>query len=111
MRSLAGAMRSARLSANVARVLAEHLDGAAIGLRALANTALCRCVYVALRNAALERGVAVEDGTLLDVALGPDDVAAVTRTSPQEAATALFFLERSGHIRRSGSMITLIAAC
>jgi hypothetical protein len=101
-------MTSPQLSGNVARVLAEHLDGAATGLSALAHAAICRCVYSALECASLERGVAVADGTLLDVALSADDVAALARTSAQEAATALFFLERNGRIRTSGSSITLL---
>jgi CRP-like cAMP-binding protein len=107
--ALAEAMTSSRVSSNVARVLAEHLDGAATGLSALANAPLCRSVYAALEYAALERGVAVADGTLLDAALDPDDVAALARTSAHEAATALFFLERSGRIRKNGSSITLLA--
>jgi hypothetical protein len=98
------------MATNVARVLADQLDGAATGVCGLGYAALCRCVYAALEHAALERGVRVADGTLLDVALGPDDVAALARTSPQDAATALFFLERDGRIRANGSSITLLAA-
>jgi CRP-like cAMP-binding protein len=98
-----------RMSANVARILAQELDGVATSLHGLDYAELSARVYAALQRVSLERGVAVADGTLLDVALGADDVAALIRSSPDDAAAVLFFLERDGRIRRSGPLITLLA--
>jgi CRP-like cAMP-binding protein len=80
-----GLGRCARLSTNVAAILAA-----------------------ALERMSLERGVKVADGTLLDVELGAADLAALTRSPQQEVATAVFHLERDGWIRTNGSLITLL---
>lgn len=107
---LASAVASCvRMSTNVARILVQELDGVATSLHGLGYAELCARVYAALQRVSLERGVAVADGTLLDVALGVDDVAALIRSSPDDAAAVLFFLERDGRIRRSGPLITLLA--
>ena len=66
-------------------------------------------MYAALGKISLEHGVAIENGTLLDIALRPEDIAALTRSSADDVAMALFFLEREGRIRREGSLITLLA--
>ncbi|HYZ15378.1 MAG TPA: Crp/Fnr family transcriptional regulator [Candidatus Acidoferrum sp.] len=100
---------SPRLSANVARILVRELEGVATTLYGLRYADLAACIYAVLKRVALEYGVAVAAGTLLDIALNADDVAALARCSPDEAAAALFFLERDGRIQTNGSLITLLA--
>lgn len=107
--ALASACRSsAQMSANVGRILARQLNGIAASLHGLRYACLATRVYAVLEAVALEHGVAVADGTLLDVALNADDVGVLTRCSPDDAAAALFFLERDGRIRTNGSLITLM---
>jgi CRP/FNR family transcriptional regulator, cyclic AMP receptor protein len=107
--ALASAFRSsAQMPANVARILVRQLSGIATSLHGVRYAPLATRVYAVLESVALEHGVAVADGTLLDVALEADDVGALTRCSPDDAAAALFFLERDGRIRTNGSLITLL---
>ena len=108
-RLISAVQSSARVTANVASVLAKEIDGVATALHGLAYADLTVRVLAVLQRISLECGVAVADGTLLDVALRADDLAALTRSAPHEAAAALFFLERDGRIRTSGSLITLLA--
>jgi hypothetical protein len=99
---------SARFARNVAEVLAQTLEGFAIALRGLLHTPCNERVFGVLERIAREHGVAVADGILLDVALAPDDIATLIRSSSGAAAEALFFLEREGRIRTDGSLITLL---
>ena len=103
-----GLGRCARLSTNVAAILAAELDGFATAFRGLGYTELAHRIYTALERMSLERGVTVADGTLLDVELGPADLAALTRSPAKDVATAVFYLERDGWIRTNGSLITLL---
>jgi CRP/FNR family cyclic AMP-dependent transcriptional regulator len=107
--ALASAFRSsAQMSANVGRILFRQLNGIATSLHGLCYSCLATRVYAVLEAVALEHGVAVTDGTLLDVALSEEDIGVLTRCSPDDAAAALFFLERGGRIRTNGSLITLL---
>jgi CRP-like cAMP-binding protein len=99
---------SARLARNVAESLAQTLDGFALALRGLVHAPCSKRVFQTLEQIAREHGVGVADGTLLDVALTPEDIAAVTDSSIETVAMAFFFLEREGHIRTDGSLITLL---
>ena len=108
--TLAPAFRScAQIPTNVAGILVEQLSGIATALHGLRYTSLAMRVYDVLERVARDYAVAVADGTLLDVALDAEDVAALARCSPDDAADALFFLERNGRIRMNGSLITLLA--
>jgi CRP-like cAMP-binding protein len=97
------------LSANVARILYRELKGAVTALQGLRYSDLASYIYAILERVALDHGVAVASGTLLDIALYADDVAALARCSADDAAAALFFLERDGRIQTNGSLITLLA--
>jgi CRP-like cAMP-binding protein len=100
--------RCARFSTNVAAILALELEGFATAFHGIGSVEHARRVYAALERISLERGVQVTGGTLLDIELGVADLAALTRSSPQEVAAAVFFLERDGWIRTNGSLITLV---
>ena len=98
-----------KISHNVARILAESLDDTSRALENLRYLGLTDAVFAALARIASEYGVAVRDGTLLDVALRPSDLAAIVRSSHADVTQALGLLERSGRIRRSGTSITLLS--
>jgi CRP-like cAMP-binding protein len=107
--ALAGALQaSPAVGTNVARIVVEQFDGVAIALDGLRHAALAARIYAVLERLAPAYGVDVADGTLLDVALAADDVAALARCSAIDAETALFFLERDGRIGKNGSLITLL---
>lgn len=97
------------LSANVAHILVSELEGAATAYHGLRYAQLAADIYAVLKRVAVDYGVAVAAGTLLDIALDTDDVAALARCFPDDAAAALFFLERDGRIQTNGSLITLLA--
>jgi CRP/FNR family transcriptional regulator, cyclic AMP receptor protein len=97
------------LSANVARILSGELEGVTTAFHGLRYADLASYIYRILERVSLDHGVAVASGTLLDIALYADDVAAIARCSPDDAAAALFFLERDGRIQTNGSLITLLA--
>ncbi len=100
---------SARLARNVAEALAGTLDGFALALRGLLHAPASQRILQTLELIAREHGVRVADGILLDVALTPDDVATLARSSNETVERAIFFLEREGRIRTEGSLITLLA--
>jgi CRP-like cAMP-binding protein len=102
-------LASPTLSANLARIILSEIEGVATALNGLRYAHLAAHICAILERLGLDYGVAVAAGTLLDIALDSDDVAALARCSPHDAAAALFFLERDGRIQTNGSLITLLA--
>jgi CRP-like cAMP-binding protein len=107
---LAPAFRACpKLSANAARILFREHEGLVEAFDGLRYADLASYIYTILVRVALDYGVVVASGTLLDIALNADDVAALARCSPDDAAASLWFLERNGRIQTNGSLITLLA--
>ncbi|MGP6156448.1 MAG: Crp/Fnr family transcriptional regulator [Vulcanimicrobiaceae bacterium] len=99
---------SARFARNVAESLAHTLGGFSLALHGVTHARCTERVFRTLERIAREHGIGVTDGTLLDVALALDDVATLADFSSEAVATAFFFLEREGRIRRDGLLITLL---
>lgn len=101
--------RSATLARNVAAILAERLDATLPLLYGLAAGHTIDRVLERLDKLAAEYGVAVSDGTLLDIEIGVDDLASLIGTPPDPVARALAFLQQTQVVRVNGRSITLLA--
>jgi CRP-like cAMP-binding protein len=101
--------RSAILARNVAEILAERLGGVFATFEGLANERIITRVHDRLKELRARYGVAVADGTLLDIELDADDLAAVVGAPPAIVARALAFLHATQAIRINGTAITVLA--
>jgi CRP-like cAMP-binding protein len=96
------------VAGNVAAILAERRNGTFATFEGLSNERIITRVHDRLKEMRATYGVAVSDGTLLDIELDADDIAAVVGTTPVIVARALSFFHRTQAIRINGTAITLL---
>jgi CRP-like cAMP-binding protein len=99
---------SALVARNTAAMLDERLKDVFATFEGIANERIVTRVHDRLKALRGQYGVAVSDGTLLDIELAADDVAAVVGASPVVVAQALAFLHSTQAIRINGTSITLL---
>ena len=100
---------SLELWRNIARLHADALAATAAALQSFRSIELARRLLAIFERTAREHGIEVADGTLLDVALYPADIAALAGASEEHVADALALLEREGRLRIERSLIRLLS--